>query len=174
LLEDLLTLYRLEARQLQLKLEIVELADIVRAGVSGLSPLFGEKSQILLVSYLAQDYFVRVDRLRLEQILFNLLVTASKYSSNGGQIRVELQLSNTSVILAITDSGPGIPLEEQSHIFDLCYRHMTRDHGAIIKSNNLELFIAHSLVELHHGQLWVESAVGHGSTFFLKLPLFLD
>jgi signal transduction histidine kinase len=107
-------------------------------------------------------------------VLVNLLVNAHKYMPPNGNAGVKVCLEEKSVLIAIKDNGPGIPKDEQAPIFNRYYRRPIHEQSLEATGSGLGLPIARQLVELHGGQLWVESAVGSGSTFYIKLPLSKD
>jgi signal transduction histidine kinase len=171
MLEDLLDFSRLEQGRITLKLERLELADALAGAVHTLSPLFEEKNQTIELRRPTQQLWVLADRNRLEQALVNLLTNANKYTPVGGSVTTSFALEPGFVTVQITDSGPGIPEDEQSLIFNRYYRRAVHDQSRITTGSGLGLPIARSLVELHKGQIWVESSPGQGSTFKVKLPL---
>jgi signal transduction histidine kinase len=171
LLNDLLDLTRLEQGRIRLNLERLEVGEAVAATAHTLVPLFEEKAQKLELDKPRREYWVMIDRRRFEQALVNLLTNANKYTPREGVVRVVLNVSDDAVTISICDSGPGIPPEEQIHIFDRYYRRPVHEQTAETTGSGLGLPIARYLIELHEGELWVESEVGQGSTFFIKLPL---
>jgi len=168
LLEDLLELTRLEQGRVQLRPEKLELGEAIAATVHTLLPLFEEKGQIFKFERLEQTQWLWADRRRFEQVLVNLLVNAHKYTPAGSLIQIKLLVASNWLTIGVQDNGPGIPLDEQQHIFDRYYRLATDEPSS---GSGLGLPIARLLVELHGGQLWVESAPDKGSTFYFKLPL---
>jgi signal transduction histidine kinase len=115
---------------------------------------------------------LRANPIRLRQVLDNVVGNAIKYSSANGDVHVSIQTEGDQIILQVTDDGPGIPPADQPHIFDKFYR------GSNITSNTegsgLGLAIVKTIVESHQGRIWVESAVGKGSSFFIVLPLLAE
>jgi signal transduction histidine kinase len=110
------------------------------------------------------------DRKKLDLIVMNLLSNAIKYTPEEGHISIKAWLDGDKALVAISDSGIGIPPEERDKIFDRFYQvedSLTRQHGGI----GLGLAIVKSFVELCQGQIWVESEVDKGSTFTVELPL---
>ena len=106
----------------------------------------------------------RIDRLRFEQVLINLLSNAQRYSPPGGHISLDARtLPSNELVICVTDSGPGVAPEDREVIFEPFYR---GDRSGL----GLGLAIAKSLVELHNGRIWVEPAEGHGSRFCVALP----
>lgn len=171
LMEDLLDLNRLEHGGVQLKLDRHEAGEIVRAAINSLTPLFEERGQTLSFNSRADHYWIEADRKRMDQILVNLLSNAHKYAPLGGEVEVSLEINGDSVEIKVKDNGPGIPLEEQSLIFDRYYRRPIHEQGSKISGTGLGLPITRNLVELHGGKIWVESTPGNGTSFFVQLPL---
>jgi adenylate cyclase len=171
LLNDLLDLMRLEQGRMELTTEPVEIGELVGLAINNLLPLFEEKQQTLTFNKPEKDRWVQVDRHRFEQALVNLLTNANKYTPGGGKVEVTLQYEPDWVVITIKDSGPGIPPDEQNRIFDRYYRQAMHEQTNETAGTGLGLPIARYLVELHGGKLWVESEVGQGSRFFIKLPL---
>ena len=113
----------------------------------------------------------RVDEARLEQVLHNLISNAIKYSPPNTTVEIEVMLPTPSEVqLAVRDYGYGIGPEQQAHIFDQFYRARHSDHPQI-DGLGLGLFISKEIVTRHGGQMWVESTLGQGSTFYFSLPL---
>ena len=113
---------------------------------------------------------MEVDPLRLKQILYNLLGNAIKFSkAEGGQVDLGVAVGGNEVVFTIRDNGIGIAPENQTIIFQ-SFRQLegvaSRKHGG----SGLGLAIVKMLVDCHHGEIWVESELGRGSTFFVKLP----
>ena len=171
MLEDLLDLSRLEQGRIALNLARLELGEAVAAAIHTLQPLFEEKDQTIDLRRPAREMWVMADRNRLEQALVNLLTNANKYTPPGGRVEASFSIQPGFVTVLVKDSGPGIPKEEHNLIFSRYYRRAIHEQNRITTGTGLGLPIARSLVELHKGQLWVESEQGQGSTFKLKLPL---
>ena len=108
------------------------------------------------------------DRNRLKQLLLNLLTNAIKYNKPGGYIRVHLTHENAELIIAVEDSGLGIPTESLPVVFDRFYR--VPDHADRTTGTGLGLVIAQRIAYTHQGHIEVESEEGKGSTFTLRLP----
>jgi signal transduction histidine kinase len=174
MMEDLLDLNRLQHGNVQLNLAQLEASEVITSVVSGLNPLFKEKSQELTFTANGHDYRLLADPRRMEQILANLLVNANKYSPEGRKVEISLSKDESNLLIRISDKGPGIPLEEQKMIFNRFYRRPVHEQGTKISGTGLGLPITRNLVELHGGKIWVESQPGQGSTFFVQLPLDLS
>lgn len=114
--------------------------------------------------------FVLIDEKLLRYILFNLLWNAVKYSPQGGNIFLKLSYLNNYAIFQVQDEGMGIPTAEQKYLFESFYR---AQNAINISGTGLGLTIVKSFVDLHRGQIFVESEVGVGTTFTVILPLNL-
>jgi CheY-like chemotaxis protein len=107
------------------------------------------------------------DPYRIQQVLNNLIGNAIKFSDSGGSIHVRVEPRAGEVCFSVTDSGPGIPTPDLTHIFD----RFTRASKSARRGTGLGLSIAKGIVEAHGGRVWAKSQVGVGSTFYFTLPL---
>jgi CheY-like chemotaxis protein len=135
--------------------------------LSVMQSLAGKKVQVLSKNAPA-GLAVRGDATRFKQILMNLLGNAIKFTQNGGRIELGARLDGDRVFVEVRDNGPGIPPDEQKRIFEVFYR--LRESGKKTEGTGLGLAITHRLVELHGGDLSLESLVGEGSRFYFSLP----
>ncbi|MFN8461185.1 MAG: ATP-binding protein [Anaerolineales bacterium] len=115
---------------------------------------------------------IRANPIRLRQLLDNVVGNAIKYSYNGGEVFVSIRSEGDQIILNVRDNGPGIPAEDQAHIFDKFYR--GRNITDSVTGSGLGLAIVKTIVDNHQGRIWVESAEGKGSSFFIVLPIQAD
>lgn len=116
-----------------------------------------------------RDVFVDIDQDRMTQVFDNLLNNAVKYSPDGGMIKIKVQDTHHSVIVSVTDQGIGISKADTEYLFERFYRvdkARSREQGG----SGLGLAISKEVVELHGGQIWVDSIPGKGSTFSVELP----
>jgi signal transduction histidine kinase len=109
------------------------------------------------------------DENRLERVLHNLLDNAQKYSPNEGEITITLKQEDNSALIEVSDSGIGIPLDDQEHIFDWFRR--GANIASVAPGTGVGLAGARQIVEQHGGTITVRSRVGRGSTFVVRLPL---
>jgi two-component system sensor histidine kinase VicK len=119
-----------------------------------------------------KECFVQVDQKRLTQVLRNLLANAIKYSPQGGKIEIGLRQEGQSsrrARLWVTDQGLGIAPEEVPHVFERFYRSSRPDPA--ISGLGIGLYLAKQVIVRHGGHLWVESILGQGATFSVRLPL---
>jgi PAS domain S-box-containing protein len=115
---------------------------------------------------------LRANPIRLRQVLDNVVGNAIKYSHTNGEIKIIIRREDDQMILQVTDQGPGIPSTDQQYIFDKFYR--GSNIPSEIEGSGLGLAIVRSIVEHHQGRIWVESAVGKGSSFFIVLPVLSE
>lgn len=113
-------------------------------------------------------YYVQVDQDRIREVITNLFDNAVKYTESG-KITLGLTGDQNVVQIRVQDTGPGIPAEDISHLFQKFYR-IDNSVTRTIGGTGLGLFICRKIVELYGGRIWVESEVGKGSTFYINLP----
>ena len=169
LIDELLSLSRIEAGLLELELQLLDLRELV---AEVLERLGLEANHCQLVAQLPpQELVVQADADKVERVLLNLLTNAMKFSPEGGTVTVEVQWTEAppGVLISVTDQGSGIPPEHLDRVFDKFYR----AGDELVKKTNgvgLGLYICKSIVEQHGGRIWVESTPGEGSTFKFTLP----
>lgn len=115
------------------------------------------------------DFSIRVVPSRMSQAVENLLSNAVKYTPSGGRIEVTADLQDENVLIRVTDTGLGIPVEDLPHIFDKFYRVQRREH-LDQPGSGLGMTIVQTIVTQHNGRVEVESKEGQGSTFTIVLP----
>lgn len=112
---------------------------------------------------------LHVDKVRIGEVLSNLLSNAITYTNAGGTVKVLIEQKDSTIVTSIQDTGIGIPAEAIPHLFTKFYRVSTSLQEGI-KGTGLGLYISKVIVEKHGGEIWVTSEVGKGSTFFFSLP----
>lgn len=111
---------------------------------------------------------VLADKEKIHIVLQNLIENAIKYNHDSGSVTVHAELFNNRMIVSVSDTGIGIPLEDQAHIFSKFFRaRNTKNH----KGTGLGLFVIKQIIEGHHGIAWFESIPNIGTTFFFSLPI---
>jgi signal transduction histidine kinase len=170
MIEDLLDLSRIESGRTELRLGKLQLCELVADVIDSLQTVAKEKSVQLTEQQSASMPSVQADRDKVQQVLFNLIGNAIKFTPRGGQVTVSIERPDAqSVVVCVADTGCGIPNDEATRIFEKFYRAASAPPD--VRGAGLGLAIAKSLVELHHGQIWVETAPSQGSRFFFSLPL---
>ena len=170
---DLLDVTRLETGKLTVHSKPVSLGRLAARVVQMMQPVAGSKG-IDLAMDLAPDLpDVTIDEGRIMQVLINLINNALKFTSTGGKIRVQVGLSSDRPVfqrVSVSDTGKGIPADQQAYIFDRLYQ-VTSGDTTTEGGLGLGLYICRELVELHGGTIGVESELGKGSTFSFVLPM---
>ncbi|CAM2069626.1 Response regulator [Sulfidibacter corallicola] len=166
LVNDILDFSKIKSRSFDLDLKSVDLKSLIDVVIT-MSKLLGSKKPVELINAVPPDCTVRADGNRLQQILFNLIGNAIKFTDRGF-IKIKARTVDDTVRVAIADTGIGIPREKHQQIFETFEQAegaTDRLHGG----TGLGLAITKQLVELHGGTIWVESEIGKGSTFFFTL-----
>jgi two-component system phosphate regulon sensor histidine kinase PhoR len=172
LIGDLLDLARIESKKLQLNLKSVSVDSLIQSAVKTIEDQIRAKGQRLEVR-IAESFEIEVDPDRFRQIILNLLSNAMTYTPQGGSITLEVSREQHRFVLQVSDTGVGIPPEDLPRIFERFYRvdkARSRDSGG----TGLGLAIVKHLVEVHHGEIEVQSKVGKGTIFTLSFPLKQD
>ena len=161
---------QLLAGDLRLQLEPVEIGQVIHDIAVRFYPKIRGRKQSLTVELPDSLPLVKADRQYLEEILLTLIANASKFTPERGKIKVGAQQDGESLVVQVSDTGMGIPAEEQERIFQPYYQ-INRDGEGKKTGSGLGLAITKSLVELHGGKIWLKSIVGQGSTFAFSLPI---
>jgi PAS domain S-box-containing protein len=171
LTDDLFDVSRITREKLDLQREPLNLAEIVRAAVESSRPLIDQRQHELTVTMPQDSIYVEADRLRLTQVVMNLLNNAAKYTPDPGHIWLNVEQAGDTVVIRVKDTGVGIAAESLPHVFELFYqvdRSFTRSEGGL----GLGLTLVHRLVELHGGKVEVRSeGMNRGSEFTVRLPV---
>jgi signal transduction histidine kinase/DNA-binding response OmpR family regulator len=169
LIDDVLDLSQIEAGQMALTRERVPMAEVVRSAVTAVRPLYASKN-LTLETELPEDLpQVYCDRVRMREVMLNLLSNAGRFTERGG-VRVRVRQEGGDVVVSVADTGPGIGREGRDRLF----RPFEQLDGTIRRrygGTGLGLSISRHFVELHEGRMWVESEEGQGTTFFFQLPI---
>jgi signal transduction histidine kinase len=172
LINDVLDLSKIEAGQLTLSLEDYSIGDIVQNVVTVVEPLAAEKKLTLKVALPSDLPTAHGDQRRLTQVLLNLVGNAIKFTDTG-EVAIEAAASNGAYTVAVRDTGPGIDLADQGKIFEE-FQQADSSTTKTKSGTGLGLSISRRIVAMHGGRIWVQSAPGHGSTFFVKVPVNVE
>jgi PAS domain S-box-containing protein len=171
LIEDVLDVSRILTGKLTLHRKAVELPGVVQAALEVVRPRAEQKKVALVVEPGPPEGQVTGDPSRLQQVFWNLLVNAVKFTPEGGRVEVRLERGEAEWRVRVKDTGQGIRAEALPHLFERFWQadgSSTREHGGL----GLGLAIVRHLVELHGGTVEAESAgLGHGATFTVRLPV---
>jgi PAS domain S-box-containing protein len=167
MVNDLLDLGRLDAG-FDTRREVVHLENVLKYSLD-IFENQAKKKEIKLSVDVAPDLTpLRANPIRIRQMLDNLVGNAIKYTPQNGNVHVSMSMQGDQIVIKVQDSGVGIPTEEQGRIFEKFYRATNAASGIV--GSGLGLAIVKSIVESHQGRVWVESAMGKGSTFIVLLP----
>ncbi|MEP6702514.1 MAG: ATP-binding protein [Betaproteobacteria bacterium] len=170
MIDEVLDIAKIESGSLRLELAPCVLADVIRDVASTMEALAQEKGVRLRVTLPPKVLpTLQADQRQLSQALFNLLGNAIKFTEHG-EIEVTAVVDCQRVIVGVRDTGPGIAVADQSRIFE-AFQQGTSPYSGPQAGAGLGLAISRRIIELHGGQLWVESTPGEGSTFSFALPL---
>ena len=145
------------------------MGEITHAVTDKLKPL-ADQGQIQLVSRIGVDIpAIQADRMRVEQVLTNLVHNAIKFTLPSGTVTISATDLGEEIQVGVSDTGIGIPASELNHIFDRFYQ-VDSSSTRHYRGTGLGLTICKHIVEYHRGRIWAESQEGKGSTFFFVLP----
>jgi len=171
LINEVLDLSKIEAGKISLSLEPVFCKDIIEECMMLVTPL-AQKHQVTVETDFTEGCLLHVDRIRLKQIILNLLSNGIKYNKPGGQVKIESTNSESWHTLKVIDTGIGIPEDKQDQIFQPFSR--LGAEATEIEGTGIGLSIAKTLVEMMGGTLGFFSETGKGSVFTLTLPAGLS
>jgi signal transduction histidine kinase len=171
LIDDLLDLARMDRGTLVLELKPVSLGDVAQRSLETVRMMAEAQGVAMILTPLPDEMpLVKADALRLQQIFWNLLTNAIKFTRRHGRVVVRIEREPERYLVSVEDDGIGIPESELPHVFER-FRQVdgspTRRHSGM----GIGLSLVSSLVELHGGTIWAESVVGHGSRFTFTLPI---
>lgn len=169
LISTLLDVNKMESGQVELDLAPLEVDKVASAAVGLVEMLAREYGHQLSTDIAPNCPEIIADADKLQRVLVNLLGNAIKMTPSGGHIGLSADCDDQRLTLAVSDDGPGIPEEEHERIFDKFGQVRSRTEGRKY-STGLGLTFCRMVAEAHGGRIWVESQVGHGSTFYVQLP----
>lgn len=167
LVDDILDLERMEAGKLQFNVERTPLSSIIDRSIESVYD-FAQASQIRIEAT-PTELDVDADEDRLTQVIVNLLSNAIKFSPKNSVIKVEAEAGRDHVEVRVNDQGPGIPADQQEGIFQRF--HQVDSTASNHKGTGLGLAICKAIIEGHEGAMGVRSEVGHGSSFWFRIPM---
>ena len=167
-LADLMDIVKTGSGRLQLQLEPVDMKSLISGTCMQISPLLQNKGQRLNINMPDSLPIINGDGARLEQVMFNLMTNAHKFTPKGGNISLTVYRQDNGLVIEVCDDGIGIEKEKQANLFKP-YSRLSSDRQSH-PGLGLGLALAKQVVELHGGKIWVESQPGKGSTFSFFLP----
>jgi signal transduction histidine kinase len=173
LINDLLDLTRIDAGTLTLESGDFRISDLLRDMSAMFEPILNKRNQRLDVRDSSAGLWITGDRNRMEQMVTNLVTNASKFSPEGTVISMKAEIKGEQLELTISDNGVGIPVESQAKIFEAFYR-VDNEETRSVPGTGVGLYITASIVNLHGGEISVESQPGKGTTIRTTLPGLID
>lgn len=169
LIEDIIDVSKIESNQLTLKVQPIDVVPLIRQLIQTFSITVPEGKNVSIISNIrAEKLIVMTDRLRLEQILRNLLANALKFTDKGS-IEVDCRRENSFFVFSVKDTGTGIQKENHQIIFDRFIK-IDNNKQHLYRGTGIGLFLSKQLVEMFGGKIWVESEPGKGSDFRFSIP----
>jgi len=154
---------------MQLKLEIIDIKGLINSILQGFEKNARDKGLKLIFDIVDNLPPAAADRVRLEQVIVNLVDNAIKYT-NQGEVKISARKEDKTIRIDVEDTGIGIPEKDIPRIFERFYR-VDKGRSREIGGTGLGLAIVKHIIQAHKGQIWVKSISGRGTTFSLSLPL---
>lgn len=168
MINEVLDLERMKSGQASLLNEQVDLNTLIKERVDHMQPPLAKQRITCILDETLP--LIQGNRDQLIQVITNLLSNAVKYSPEGGAILLSSQREQDAIRISVQDQGIGIPEEALKDIF-VPYNRIASEQTRYIAGTGLGLAVVHEVIHLHGGTIWVESTVGHGSTFHISLPI---
>ncbi|MBQ8734073.1 MAG: ATP-binding protein, partial [Anaerotignum sp.] len=169
IINDLLTLVKLDQKEIPLNFKEVDLNQMMAGIVKRLQPLADAKSVVLETDYV-KEIAADVDEMKLSLAISNLADNAIKYTPEGGKVKITLDADHQHAFITVADTGIGIPEDEVNRIFERFYRvDKTRDRET--GGTGLGLSITHATIMMHKGSIKVNSKEEEGTTILVRIPL---
>lgn len=169
LIDDLVDVAKFDAGTLQISINEFDVRELLDDIVQSFEPIMEGKQQDLRLTAPEGPILLNGDQARIAQVVTNLISNASKYSPKGTSVIVEANVAGDRLGISVSDSGQGISEEDQDKLFNPFFR-VESDVESAVPGTGLGLAISRSIVELHDGEINVESELGKGSTFWVSIP----
>ncbi len=170
LINDLLDVSKIEAGEMQLFIQETDIYPVLEDAVDSVMPLAIEKPDVNFITEITPNLpLVWMDARRIRQVITNLLSNAVKFTQKG-EVKMTVEIFDDTLLIAVSDTGIGIPTEEMALIFE-AFERSQRAKQLGIEGTGLGLSISRHLVEAHGGKMWLDTELGAGSTFFFTLPV---
>lgn len=169
LINDILDLNRIESGRVVLEKRDFSIRDCISNLVLENKPAADQKHIQLVFHKNEEPYTVHADQGKMERVIGELIGNAIKYTHENGMVSIEICKDESNIAVCVQDNGMGLSPESCAKIWERFYRVPEAQHTA--KGSGLGLSIAKEIVEMHEGQIWVESEIGKGTAFQIKLPV---
>lgn len=169
IIRDTMELMKIENNKLILNKELNSISELAREIVFEVQIIAKQKEHVLDVDIEKTVPDIMFDKSRIRQVFTNIINNAIKYTPRKGKINVKVKKEDANVHIMVSDNGIGIQKEEQKNIFAKFYK--VSSHLEDASGTGLGLAICKGIVDAHNGKIWVESKIGNGATFHIKLPI---
>ena len=168
--ENVLNMSKLERNEVKLFLKETNVRELIKNITESFQLIINERNGSLIKEFDAEKYHLKIDEFHISNTLVNLLDNANKYSPEDPEIKIKTKNEGQWYVIEISDKGMGMDQENKGKIFEKFFREETGNiHN--VKGQGLGLTYVKKIIELHKGQIHVESQKGKGSTFTIKLPM---
>jgi signal transduction histidine kinase len=167
-IQSLLQVTRVESTHFEIRKTPVDINELIMKVIDDLKPIAKEKS-IEMNETLEPLFSVEVDKTLIYEVILNLVENAIKYTPTGGKVLINSKEINDEVIVSVKDSGEGVPVDEQSRVWDKFYR--GRKHDSTTKGSGLGLYLSKYFIQLHGGRVFLNSNPGEGAEVGFAIPL---
>jgi signal transduction histidine kinase len=165
IINDLLDMTKIESGKIDFHDEEFDVYELIKDIIAG-QRIITKSHKILLEK--GSHVKIKADRIRIGQVITNLISNAIKYSPDGDKVIVKIDLHHRNITVSIQDFGIGIPTEQQNKVFQRFYRSSNAHHA---NGLGIGLYIARTIINHYKGQLWLKSKIDRGTTFFIQLPV---
>ena len=169
MIQNLIEMQRTDNGDVSLNLEPEDIFDLARATFAELSALASDRDIVLQDNLPLEPEIMCVERTSLKRVFHNLVSNALKFTNRGGTITLSSQKTNSKLFVSVVDTGIGIPVEDQLHLFERYFQGCRRRRGT--DGTGLGLYLCKNIIERHGGSISIVSTEGEGSTFTLELPI---
>lgn len=169
IIADLLTMVKLDKTQAEMNIQAHNINELLELILKRLKPI-ASKQNVEMVLESFREVVAEVDEVKLTLALTNFVENAIKYNKENGWVHVSLDADHKFFYVKVTDSGCGIPEEDQEHIFERFYR-VDKSHSREIGGTGLGLAIAKNIVLMHKGIIEISSVIDEGTTITVRIPL---
>ncbi len=170
IINDILDISKVEAGKAQLHTEILSMENLLKEMLDNMQSLAAKKGIALKISLESDPCYVEVDKGKINQVLYNLIGNAIKFTEDRGLVILRAKMDMDMVYISIQDTGGGISKKDQEKLFKP-FSQLDSSVSKKYEGTGLGLALAKKLVVLHGGQIWVESELGKGSTFTFTIPV---
>lgn len=170
IINDILDISKVESGKMELLYEMVPVSDIIESVINIVSPMADQKQIDLTCDNRIEGMLIEADPVRLKQIISNLVINAVKFTDEKGYVSVIVKREGDLLNISVADSGIGISEEDQEKLFEP-FQQLDTSNSRRYEGTGLGLALVKDLVELHGGNIWVESEPGKGSIFIFSIPI---